>query len=104
MHERTFVLSMLALDALFITAGGMLAWLRALPRLPFMKAAAGADPIAAVLSTLLIAGIGGWMLYELNVFAFRLAESSDPDRTARRITVAFLCATILGGAAGMAAG
>ncbi len=104
MHERTFILSILALDVMFIAGGGVMAWLRALPRLPLMKASSGADPLTAVMSTLLIAGIGGWAVHQLNLFVFRLAESGDAERIARWIALAYTCAAMLGGAAGIARG
>ncbi len=102
MHERTFIVSMLALDLMFIAAGGVVAWGRAVPRLP--GAGAGRDPITAVMMTLLTTVVGAWILHELNVFAFELAESRHAHRNARWVALAFIVATVLGSAAGMAAG
>jgi hypothetical protein len=109
MHERTFIMSMLALDMMIVVGGGIMAWIRALPRKPFADAslttsAASVDPITAVMTTLMIAVIGGWIMYVVNQWVFQLAESPDPDRPAGRAAMAFIAAVLLGGLAGMFAG
>ena len=108
MHERTFIMSMLALDMMIVIGGGIMAWIRALPRKPFAEAgatsaAAAVDPITAVMTTLMIAVIGGWIMYMVNQWVFQLADSPDPDRAAGRAAMAFIAAVLLGGLAGMLA-
>jgi hypothetical protein len=51
---------------------------------------------------LLIAGIGGWIMYEVNAMVFRLVESATPERHAWRIAILFTAAVLVGAIAAVA--
>lgn len=104
MRERTFIAAMVGLDMMLILAGGVMAWSHAFPRLPGMKAGTGNTPVDAVIATILIAMIGAYALYELNVFVFRVAESPATHRNSRLAAMMFAAAAIAGGIFGLTAG
>ena len=93
MHERTFLAAMIGLDVMLMLAGGAMAWGRATPP---------STAVMAVLSTALIAGIGAFVLYQLNSWVFELAESGAAVRAPRLVAVGFVVVTVLGGMAGLA--
>lgn len=95
MHERTFVLGILSLDLMLVLAGGVMAWTHALP--PAGHPWSGGSLIAALVSTAAIGMVGGFLMYQLNAFAFALAESSHAERGARWVTGAFVLVSVAGG-------
>jgi hypothetical protein len=95
MRERTYIAALISLDMMLILTGGAMAWLRAIPAIP--GAGRHGSAAAGALSTGLIAIVGAWLLYELNVFAFRLAEVPATQRNSRLAALAFAGAAIVGG-------
>ncbi|MEO5511219.1 MAG: hypothetical protein ABIV28_04155 [Longimicrobiales bacterium] len=91
MRERTFIMSLIALDMMCVMGGGVMAWAQLARRsLP------GSDSLTAALAIVITAGVGSWVLYEVNLFSFRLAESVDAGRNARWIAIAFAAAVVVG--------
>ena len=89
MHERTFVAAIMGLDLMLILAGGAMGW-----------GYGGRGSVAGgLVAVLLIAVIGGFAIYQLNVFVFDLAESGTSVRDAARVTAGFAIAVLVGGLA-----
>lgn len=97
MRERTYIAALISLDLMLIATGAAMAWVRAVPVLSGRPGSTG----MAVLSAGLIAIVGGYILYETNAFAFRIAEIQSADRNSRLAAWAFAGATVAGCISGL---
>jgi hypothetical protein len=110
MRERTFIASMIGLDVLLILAGGAMAWSRALPSRVGLHGRPSGPSISAIdlvngsIVTVLVAGIGAYVLYELNVRVLRLAETASPERSSAILALVFALVALAGGVAALVAG
>jgi hypothetical protein len=90
-------MSLIALDMMCVLGGGVMAWAQmARSTLP------GSDGLTAVLAIVITAAAGSWILYEVNLFSFRLAESMHAGRNARWTALAFAAAVLVGTGVGWA--
>ena len=96
MRERTFIMSLIALDMMCVMGGGVMAWAQLA-----MRGRPGSDSITAAFAISITVFVGCWVLYEVNLFAFRLAESAHAGRNAKWTAIAFAASVLVGTAVGL---
>jgi hypothetical protein len=105
-REKTYLTAIAFIDFMLILAGGVMAWQQGMPSRPGGpgKPPIGNDPVSGIISIILIAGIGAWLMYEMNEFAFRIAESPATRRNAVLSACLFVGVTVTGGLIGLTMG